>query len=101
DDEIVLALGDDTQSVTAAYTLVKAAARRHGRRRFRLLFAGTPQLFEPRQIVARMARVARRFLNVEVKLGAVLAHEPYPDALSDLAAAAQGWRLPEYPYPVQ
>ena len=97
-DDVILALGDDSQSITAAYTIIKAAARRHGQRSFRLLFAGTPLRFDARPIVARMARVAQRFLDVEVKLGGVLERERFADALGDLACAVPAWRLPEYPH---
>ena len=96
-DDVVLALGDDSQSITAAYTIIKAAARRHGQRSFRLLFSGTALRFDAGPIVARMARVAQRFLGVDVRLGGVLERERYADALGDLACAVPGWRLPEYP----
>lgn len=96
-DDVVLALGDDAQSMTAAYMFIKAAARRHEQRAFRLLFAGTAERFEPRPLVARMARAAKRFLGVDVRLGAVLARTRYADALGEFAAVIPGWRLPEFP----
>src|SRR3954469_1750349 len=65
--EAVLALSHDADGLTAAYTFVKAAARRHGQRRFRLLFAEVPERFDPHPAVVRLSRVADRFLQVEVR----------------------------------
>jgi hypothetical protein len=95
--EAVLALAPDGDSITAAYTFIKAASRRHDHRRFRLLFADAPERFDPEVAAARLSRVADRFLQVEVKLGGVLARDPGHDALCNLAAAAAEWLLPEYP----
>lgn len=73
--DVAVALDDDAQSVTAAYMLIKAAAARHGHRRFQLLFAGIASRFDPQPAITRIARAAGRFVGAEVTLAGVLAPE--------------------------
>ena len=123
--EVVLALDTSAESVTAAYTLIKAALRADGQRRYRLLFADTPADFDVAGLAGRMVDAAHRFLGAELREGGTLprhaalqsafhpptrrtlvssdpAH-PAAAAFLSLAGASAGWGLPEFsrPAPIQ
>jgi flagellar biosynthesis protein FlhG len=94
--EVVIAMSDAPAAITGGYTLVKAALRRHGQRRFRLLFVDPAAPSETRALAARMALAARRFLGAELSYGGTLARAADQKSLSEIAAASSRWPLPEF-----
>lgn len=107
DAELLMVTCPSREAVTATYSRLKALARRHGRRRFRLFVNRAPE-GEARGLHRHMAAVADRFLGTELAYGGSLADEAVlraggPGAAAHCARAfntlAQGladWRLAEY-----
>jgi MinD-like ATPase involved in chromosome partitioning or flagellar assembly len=95
DGEIVIAMTDHPESITGSYGLIKSSMRRHGQRRFRLLFLEPAAPSEVRALASRMALAARRFLGAELCYGGAHAGAAGHQSFSDLAAASTGWSLPE------
>ncbi|MEW5864192.1 MAG: hypothetical protein AB1773_11480 [Pseudomonadota bacterium] len=88
DADLLLVTSPSQEAVKATYARLKELARRHGRRRARLIVnRATPE--RARGLHAHMAEVARRFLGVELAWGASLAAAPELAALGAGAAAGQ------------
>lgn len=117
DHEVVLALDAHPESVTAAYSLIKASLRSDGQRRYRLVFADLPADADAGTLAARMIDAGQRFLGADLRDGGSLprhaalqsaarrtlvssdpAH-PAAAAFLSLAGASAGWGLPEFSRP--
>jgi flagellar biosynthesis protein FlhG len=115
--EVVLALDSSPESVTAAYALIKASLRSDGQRRYRLLFADSPDAAESATLAGRMIDAGQRFLGADLRDGGSLprhaalnaasrqtlvssdpAH-PAAAAFLSLAGASADWGLPEFSRP--
>lgn len=115
--EVVLALDASPESVTAAYSLIKASLHSDGQRRYRLLFADLPDDADPAPLADRMIGAGQRFLGADLRDGGSLprhvalqsaarqtlvssdpAH-PAAAAFLSLAGASADWGLPEFSRP--
>ncbi|MFM9983303.1 MAG: MinD/ParA family protein [Burkholderiales bacterium] len=115
--EVVLALDASPESVTAAYSLIKASLQSDGQRRYRLLFADLPGDADAAPLADRMIGAGQRFLGADLRDGGSLprhvalqsatrqtlvssdpAH-PAAAAFLSLAGASADWGLPEFSRP--
>ncbi len=115
--EVVLALDASPESVTAAYSLIKASLQSDGQRRYRLLFADLPDDADAAPLADRMIGAGQRFLGADLRDGGSLprhvalqsatrqtlvssdpAH-PAAAAFLSLAGASADWGLPEFSRP--
>jgi flagellar biosynthesis protein FlhG len=107
DAELLVVTATGREAVTATYTRLKELARRHGRKRFRLV-VNRAAAEEARALHAHMAGVARRFLGIELAWGGSIADEAMlraggaqaatlgASAFSALLQALADWPLAEY-----
>ena len=113
--EVIVVVCDEPAALTDAYGLIKVLSRDHGIERFRVLASMTRSAAEGRELYAKLARVAGRFLDVRLTyLGNIpydehlrravqqqaAVVEVYPSSFSalafkKLAVLADNWAVPD------
>jgi flagellar biosynthesis protein FlhG len=97
--EIVVLVGADSHSITAAYRQIKSLVSKLRRNDFRVVVSGAQSAEAARRSYANLAETAQNFLSARLSYGGfVPAGAAHGLAFRRLAQRAAEWHLPAYAY---